>query len=89
MTSLLAKEYMRRMFKVMAVLCTLLVAAYIKIRRWVSLGPDSVEALSLLDATLEEIADGLDRKAFTSTQLVQAYKARITKVNNVFPLLSS
>ncbi|KAH6714500.1 amidase signature domain-containing protein [Leptodontidium sp. MPI-SDFR-AT-0119] len=47
-------------------------------------GPSKLEILPLLSATLEEIADGLDQKAFTSTQLVQAYKARIKEVNGVF-----
>jgi amidase len=35
----------------------------------------------LINATIEAIAEGLDKAAFTSAQLVQAYQARIQEVN--------
>jgi len=35
-------------------------------------------------ATLEELSAGLEAEHFTSEQLVQAYKRRITEVNNDF-----
>ena len=39
---------------------------------------------SLLNATLADIADGLDRQRFTSVDLVNAYLARIKEVNDDF-----
>ncbi len=38
----------------------------------------------LLDATIEDISEGLDKAVFTSTQLVRAYQARVLETNDHF-----
>ncbi|KAI1131859.1 amidase signature domain-containing protein [Nemania abortiva] len=39
---------------------------------------------TLLNATIEEIAEGLDKAVFTSAQLVRAYQARVQETNDHF-----
>jgi amidase len=46
--------------------------------------PASDELPSLLNITLEQVAEGLDSKRFTSVDLVKAYIARIEECNEEF-----
>nr|KMM66813.1 LOW QUALITY PROTEIN: glutamyl-tRNA(Gln) amidotransferase subunit A [Coccidioides posadasii RMSCC 3488] len=54
----------------------------------VGLEGQSCKYPSLIDATAEELQDGLSRKCFTSVDLVNAYSMRIKEVNDTLHVVS-